>query len=50
MGDISTHVIFYQAYWYLVYPNDEVWIDSKTQETVCHIGAEERVISLEFPE
>ncbi len=47
MGDRSTHVIQWAGYWYLVYSNDEVWIDSKTQETICHVGREERLISLE---
>lgn len=47
MGDPSTHAIRCLGYWYLVYSNGEVWIDSKTHETVCHIGHEERLISLE---
>ena len=46
MGDCSTHLIFYQAYWYLVYSNNEVVIDSRNQETVCHIGHEEKKLEL----
>ena len=46
MGDISTHVVFYQAYWYLVYQSHDVWVDSRTQETVCHLDAAEKLIQL----
>ena len=54
MGDPSTHLIFYQAYWYLVYiepfsyqDEPQKWVDTKTGETVCLVSQEEKSYKLE---
>lgn len=47
MGDLSTHVIFWSGYWYLVYKEDKYWISSQDQVPVCPVGREDRLISLE---
>lgn len=50
MGDPSTHVIFYQGYWYLVYQDDDVpteWRTTSDFDIVCNVGEEEKKIELE---
>lgn len=47
MGDNSTHVILFQAYWHLVYQNDEkMWVDTDTYDVVCAVGEEDKTINL----
>lgn len=48
MGDISTHVIFYQAYWHLVYQDDDEpeWRSTADFNIVCKVGEEEKLLQL----
>ena len=50
MGDPSTHLIFYQAYWYLVFLEHHLdgtwWIDKTTMHAVCPDGLEEKKFEL----
>ena len=49
MGDCSTHVIFYQAYWHLVYQDDDEpeWRSTSDFNIICKIGEEEKSYKLE---
>ena len=49
MGDCSTHVIFYQAYWYLVYQDDDEpeWRSTADFNVICKVGEEEKSYKLE---
>lgn len=47
MGDASTHVIFYQAYWHLVFEEDGDWVGTQDFSVICKMGAEEKIIKLE---
>lgn len=41
MGDPSTHVIFYSAYWHLAFIENGFWISSRGFGPVCKVGEEE---------
>ena len=43
MGDISTHVIFHDAYWHLVFNDNGVWRDTGSFFDVCEVGKEEKI-------
>jgi hypothetical protein len=47
MGDPSTHVIFYSAYWHLVFDKDGTWVDTKQFDPICKVGDEEKIWDLE---
>jgi len=51
MGDNSTHLIFYQGYWYLVFLdhhlNGSFWMEKNSMEAVCPDGSEEKKFDLE---
>ena len=53
MGDCSTHVIFYQGYWHLVYQlvyqddNKPEWKSTYDFNVVCEVGEEEKSYKLE---
>jgi len=46
MGDVSTHAIFYSAYWHLAVLEDGEWIDTNGFERICSEGQAEKVIAL----
>ena len=46
MGDPPTHIIFYSAYWYLVFEEDEKWVNADTYDPVCPVGAEQELLEL----
>ena len=49
MGDCSTHVIFYQAYWHLVFQDDDEpeWRSTTYFNVICKVGKEEKSYKLE---
>lgn len=47
MGDRSTHIIFYQGYWALVWEDDEKnWIETNQHDVICRVGEEEKIMQL----
>jgi hypothetical protein len=46
MGDPPTHIIFYSAYWYLVFEEDGKWVNTDTYDPVCPVGAEQELLEL----
>lgn len=46
IGDPSTHIIFYSAYWYLVFEEDGKWVNTDTYDPVCPVGAEQKLLEL----
>jgi hypothetical protein len=46
MGDASTHVIFYSAYWHLAFIEAGVWVGTHDFSPVCKVGEEETKIEL----
>lgn len=46
MGDPSTHLIFYNAYWRLVYEEDKYWVDTETGNNICLVGKEKKLLDL----
>lgn len=46
MGDPSTHVVLYNAYWHLVFEEDGEWVDTKEFSWLCKIGEEDAKIEL----
>ena len=46
MGEIATHVIFYQSYWHLVFEEDGQWGGARGDGVICNVGQEEKWIVL----
>ncbi len=47
MGDITTHAIFYQAYWALAYQDAAGnWLSSETMDPICGPDDPDKIVEL----
>ena len=46
MGDLSTHVVFFNGYWYLVFEENGYWINIGEREVSIKVGDENKILEL----